>query len=234
MWKAICTSGYTTFIFDSFARHLAINTVNHLGRKAVRTIPFAQIREAQLQKSESDGVTGMKIFLLLEKRKILRFTHQEKVVLSSFSSEEYRTVTTLTAQKHHQELLLLIRTALGFSTQAITDELRRSPPIPTATELQREKARSIAAAKDGLKAAAKMMFSSKEAQQVKIEALRRKTREFPNDPKAWDEFALALAFQKNVSKDELVSAYRRAEKLYRDQGDIIQATTIAQALKRLG
>jgi hypothetical protein len=232
--KAIWTSGYTTFIFDRLEQQLAIHTVNLLGRKFVQRISFAKIQDARWQKHQDEGFS-VQVSLLLEPQKIWGFTHQQTIILSSFASiGSNKTVATLTAQKHHQELLLLVRTTLGFSTYEIVKELQRSLPIPTEEELEQQKAQAVLEATDALKEVAKMMFSSGQTKQAELEEWRQKTRNFPEDPKAWEQFALILAVQKKASKDEVVSAYRQAEALYRDRGDLDRAANIAQTLKRIG
>ncbi len=233
--KAVRESGYTTFIFDCIQKHFAIHTVNLLGRKSVRKIAFEQIRDTKFQEYESDGVS-IAICLLLEKRKILGFTQQEIITLSSFSSEEYKTVANLTALKHHKELLYLVRKTLGLSTHEI-DEWLRDFRIPTEVELQQEKTQAILKAKDTVRTFGKVtktIFSGEQAKQAELEVWRQKTRYLPEDPDVWEQFALLLALQKNVSRDEVVSAYRRAEALYRGRGDITNAMKITQTLKRMG
>ncbi len=232
IWKAIEDSGYKTFIFDRIQKQLMINTVTIIGRKVIRTIPFSQIQEAQWQESQHDGIS-ISVFLALSDWKILGLNQAQKIILSSFgvvSSE--KTIKTLTAQKHHKELLRSVREALGFSTQQIVDELRRTPEIPTEEELNRQKAEAVFEAKESLKQLAKTIFASQEKKAESLEVLRSKTRNFPDDPQAWEDFAMLLALQKRAVKDEVIQAYRRAETLYFERGEITKAATIAQMIKK--
>jgi hypothetical protein len=232
IWKAIADSGYKTFIFDRTQKQLFINTVTVIGRKVVKVIPFSQIKDAQWQESQHQGIS-ISTFLILDDFKMLGLTQPQKIILSCFSSvTSEKTVKTLTAKKHHQELLLSVRDALGFSTQQIANELRQSSEIPTEEELNRQKAQAVAAAGDALKQLAKSVFASKAEKSENFEVLRAKTISFPEDPKGWEKFAIALSLQKGASKDEVSKAYRKAEALYFEQGEIIKAATISQTLKK--
>ncbi len=115
-WKAITDSGYKTFTFDLIQRQLVINTVTIIGKKVLTTIPFSQIRDAQWDERDHEGIS-MSVFLRLDDWKILGLTHPHQIILSSFGvNSSAKTVKTLTITKHHQELLLAVRNALGFST----------------------------------------------------------------------------------------------------------------------
>ena len=63
-----------------------------------------------------------------------------------------------------------------------------------------------------------------------LELLRFKIREFPEDPQLWAQFALELAHRPDVSKDDVMNAYRQAEALYLDRDDNINAAIIAKTL----
>jgi hypothetical protein len=233
IWKAIGDSGYKTFIFDRTQKQLVINTATIIGRKIVKTIPFSQIQDAQWQELQHDGIS-ISVFLVLEDWSILGLTYPHKIVLSSFASvTSAKTVKTLTARKHHQELLFSVRNALEFSTQQISDELRRSLAIPTAEELDRQQAQAAVDVQESLKQLTKMMFANKETKSENLEVLRSKTRSSPEDPQVWEQFALALSLQKNGSKDEVINAYRQAEALYFDQRDTIKAAIIAETLNKI-
>ena len=65
---------------------------------------------------------------------------------------------------------------------------------------------------------------------AQLEALRLKIREFPEDPQLWEQFALELADRADVSKDDVMNAYRQAEALYLDRDDNINAAIIAKTL----
>ncbi|PZO41668.1 MAG: hypothetical protein DCF19_08890 [Pseudanabaena frigida] len=228
--KAAWVSGYTTFTFDRLQRQFVIHTMNVFGRKSVRMIPFERIQEVKLQEYEGDGIT-MTLSLLLDKQKILGFSQQETITLSRFSSEHYKTVANLTALKHHQELLRSIREILGLSTHDI-DKWLKEFRIPTESEIQQQKAEAISEVKDMLKTVGKMIFSSDQTRQEELAIWREKIRESPEDPKAWEQFAMLSALQKNSSEEEFVNAYRRAEGLYRDRGDVENAQRIAKTLQR--
>jgi hypothetical protein len=175
------------------------------------------------------------VFLTLDDWEFLGLTYPRKISLSSFgfvSSE--KTVKTLTASKHHQELLLSVRTILGFSTYDIAAQLRRNPVIPTELELERQKAQAVADATASLKNIVKLTFSSQASKSAELESLRTKTLTQREDPQVWEQFALVLSLQKNAPKAEIVSAYRRAESLYLDLDDIASATAISELLKRMG
>ena len=64
-----------------------------------------------------------------------------------------------------------------------------------------------------------------------LAALRSKIREFPEDPQLWEQFALELAHRADVSKDDVMNAYRQAEALYLDRDDRINADIIAKTLR---
>jgi hypothetical protein len=229
-WKAVCDSGYKTFIFERVQKQLVINIANVLGGKSVKIIPFKQIEDAEFQERDDEGMS-VEVFLTLKERKIGRSVKKEKIILSSFSSEEYRTVTNLTLRKEHQELLLLVRTALEFSTDAIKYKLRQNPPIPTEAELSQEKERDRLAAQEHIKELTKAIFAGKQEKQDRLETLREKTLQFPEDPQIWQDFALQLAMQRNPPKAEIINAYRQAEALYLDREDMEGAMAMARAIE---
>jgi hypothetical protein len=232
-WKAIEDSGYKTFSFDRVQKQLVINTATIIGRKVVKTIPFAQIHDAQWHERQHKGIS-MSVFLVLAERRILGVTHPNKIILSSFGSlTSARTVKILTANKHHQELLFLVRDALGLSTQEIADRLERMPSIPTEEELQQQQSQAIADARASLKKIAKLTFASQESKSADLELLRSQVRNYPEDPQNWEQLAQVLSLQKNPSKDEVIDAYRKAELLYLDRGNAIAAAVTAQTLKKL-
>jgi hypothetical protein len=180
-WKAICDCGYKTFIFDRVQQQLVINIANVIGGKSVRIIPFEQIEDAEFQERDDDGMS-VAVFLTLKEQKNGRSVRKETITLSKFSSEEYRTVSNLTLREEHQELLFLVRTALGFSTEAILFKLRQNPPIPTESELKQEKEQARLAAQEHLKTLTKAIFAGKQEKQDRLETLREQTMKFPEDP----------------------------------------------------
>lgn len=233
IWKAIEDSGYKTFIFDRIQKQLVIHTATIIGRKVVKTIPFSQIRDVQWHERQHEGIS-MSVFLVLDDREFLGITHPNNIVLSSFCSvTSAKTVKILTASKHHQELLLLVRNILGFSTQEISDQLRRSPIIPTEAELARQQAQAISDAQASLMKIAKLTFASKETKLEEIELLRSKTLTHPDDPQVWEQFALLLSFQKDSPKDEVIRAYRRAQTIYLDRENVESAAAVTRILKTL-
>ena len=233
IWKAIEDSGYKTFTFDRIQKQLVINTATIIGRKVVKTIPFSQIRDAQWHERQHEGIS-MSVFLVLDDREILGMTHPNNIVLSSFGSvTTARTVKILTAKKHHQKLLLAVRDVLSFSTQEISEQLRRSPAISTAEELERQQEKAIADAQESLTKIAKLTFASKESKSTELESLRSKTLTHSDDPQVWEKFALLLSLQKNSSKDEVISAYRKAEALYLDLENVESAAPITKTLQIL-
>jgi hypothetical protein len=232
-WKAIADSGYKTFVFDRIQKQLTINTATIIGRKVVTIIPFGQIRDAQLSERQYDRIS-ISVFLVLDDWEFLGLTHPNTINLSSFGSvTTVKTVETLTASKHHQELLLAVRNILGFSTYEISAQLQHSRAIPTEAELEQQQAYEIEAAKESLKKIAKLTFASKESRSAELESLRTKTLTHREDPQVWEEFALVLSLQKNAPKTEVVNAYRRAESLYLDRQDIESATAISEILNRI-
>jgi hypothetical protein len=234
IWKAIEDSGYKTFTFDRLQKQLVINTATIIGRKVVKTIPFNQIRDAQFLEERHDGIS-MRVWLILDDWEILGLTHPNTIVLSAFATiTNIETVQTLTASKHHQELLLLVRSTLGFSTQEIEAQVRRIPAIPTAAELKQQQNQAIADAVDSLQKIARLTFTSPAAKLTELASLRTKTLTDPDNPQAWEQFALALSIQKNPPKSEIISAYQRAEALYLAQGNIVNADAITHTLKLLG
>jgi hypothetical protein len=234
IWQAIEDSGYKTFIFDRLQKKLVINTATIIGRKVVKTIPFDQIRDAQFLEERQDGIS-MRVWLILDDWEILGLTHPNTIVLSAFATvHNIKTVQTLTASKHHQELLLLVRSTLGFSTQELEAQVRRIPAIPTTAELETQKSQAIADAVDSLQKIAKLTFTSPTAKLTELASLRTKTLTDPSNPQVWEQFALALSIQKNPPKAEIISAYRRAEALYLAQENIVNADAIAHTLKLLG
>jgi hypothetical protein len=234
IWKAIADSGYKIILFDRVQKQLIINTATIIGRKVVTTIPFNQIRDARLEERDDDGIS-IGVFLTLDDWEMMGMTHPHHINLSSFGCvNSAKTVKTLTAIKHHQELLLSVRNILGFSTYDISAQLQRSPAIPTELELAQQQAQSFADATASLKQIVKLTFSSQSSKSAELESLRTKTLTHREDPQVWEQFALVLSLQKNASKAEIVSAYRRAESLYLDRNDIASATAISELLKRMG
>jgi hypothetical protein len=229
-WKAVCDSGYKTFIFDRIQQQLVINIANVAGGQTFSIIPFDLIEDAHCQECNNDGMS-VDVFLILKEHNLPGSVPKGKIVLSSFSSEEYKTVANLTLREEHQELLLLVRTALGFSTDEILDKLRSNPSIPTEVELQQEKAQAISAAKESIATLTKTIFSTKQEKQSQLEVLREKTCHFPEDPQIWEDFALLLAMQQNPAKTEIIYAYRQAESLYLDREDTESAMAIAKIIK---
>jgi hypothetical protein len=232
--KAIADSGYKIILFDRTQKQLIISTATIIGRKVVTTIPFAQIRDAQLDERDHEGIS-ISIFLTLDDWEFWGLTHPNTITLSSFGCvSSAKTVKTLTSTKHHQELLLSVRNILGLSTYDILAQLRRSPAIPTELELERQKAQAVADATASLKQIVKLTFSSQASKSAELESLRTKTLTQREDPQVWEQFALVLSLQKNAPKTEIVSAYRRAEELYLDRDDIASAKVISDLLKRMG
>jgi hypothetical protein len=233
IWKAIEDSGYKTFTFDRIQQQLVINTTTIIGRKVVKIIPFSRIRDAQWDERNDDGLS-MSVWLILDEQNFLGLTLPNKIILSSFATvSSATTVKTLTASKHHQELLFSVRNALGFSTHEISVQLQRIPAIPAAAELASQQAKAVSDAQASLMKIAKLTFAGKETKLEEIESLRSKTLIHPEDPQAWEQLALILSMQKNPPTDEIINTYRRAEALYLDRGDAIAATAITQTLKKL-
>lgn len=233
-WKAIADSGYKTFVFDRIQKQLIINTATIIGRKVVTIVPFSQIRGVQLDERNREHIS-ISVFLTLDDWEILGLTHPNTILLSSFGCvTSAKTVKTLTATRHHQELLLAVRNILGFSTYDLAAQLERSLAIPSEAELSRQQAQAVANAAASLKKIAKLTFSSQSSKSAELELLRTKTLTHRADPQVWEEFALVLSLQKNASKAEVVSAYQRAEALYLDRDDITSATAISELLKRIG
>jgi hypothetical protein len=231
IWQAIADSGYKTFIFDRLRRELVINTATIIGRKVTKIIPFDQIRDAQFHEDQHDGMS-MQVLLVLDDWQILGMSHPHKIVLSAFANVSSAiTVQTLTASKHHQELLLAVRSAIGLSTHEIAAQVQRIPAIPTAAELKQQQDQAFDDATASLKKIAKLTFASKSTKLANLESLRSQTRLEPDNPNVWEELAIALSLQPDPPTDQIVNAYRRAEALYLDQGDGIKAATIAQVLK---
>jgi hypothetical protein len=232
--KAIADSGYKTFVFDRVQKQLIVSTATVIGRKVVTIVPFCQIRGAQLDERDHEGIS-ISVFLTLDDWEFWGLTHPNTIGLSSFGCvTSAKTVKTLTATKHHQELLLSVRNILGLSTYDISAQLRRSPAIPTELELEQQKAQAVADATASLKQIVKLTFSSQASKSAELESLRTKTLTQREDPQVWEQFALVLSLQKNAPKAEIVSAYRRAESLYLDRDDIARATAISELLKRMG
>jgi hypothetical protein len=229
-WKAMCDVGYKTFIFDRIQQQLVINIANIVGGNSARIIPFDRIEDAEFQERDDDGMS-VDVFLTLKERKIGRSVRKERIILSKFSSEEYRTVTNLTLREDHQELLLLVRTALGFSTNAILFKLKQNPPIPTEAELKQEKEQARLAAQKQIETLTKAIFAGKQEKQDRLEKLREQTMKFPEDPQIWQDFALQLAMQRNPPKAEIIDAYRQAEALYLDREDTEAARAMAQTIE---
>jgi hypothetical protein len=234
IWQAIIDSGYKTFIFDRLQQELVINTATIIGQKVTKIIPFNQIRDAQFYEQQNDGIS-MSVYVGLDDWNMFGLTHPNKIVLSSFATvANEKTVKTLTAHKHHLELLLAVRSALRFSTQEIESQVRRLPPIPTAAELESQKAQAIADAAKSLKQIAKLTFASKASKSAELESLRAQTITDREDPQVWEQFALALSVQNHTPKAEIIRAYQQAEALYLAQGNIPNADTIAHTLRLLG
>jgi hypothetical protein len=229
-WDILSYNGYMTFIFDRVQQQLLINIANVFARNSVQIIPFDRIADAQFDGRDDDGMS-VEVFLTLKAHEDNKAAKPEKIVLSRFSSEEYRTVANLTWREEHQELLLLVRTALGFSTKAILYKLQQNPPIPTEAELQAEKAQAILAAKDTLKTLTQTIFASTQDKQDRLGTLRSQTIQFPENPQIWQDFALQLAMQKNPPKAEILDAYRQAEALYLDRGDTERALAITRTIE---
>lgn len=74
------------------------------------------------------------------------------------------------------------------------------------------------------------IFSPQASNTEQLEVLRFKIREFPEDPQLWAQFALELAHRTDVSRDDVMNAYRQAEALYLDRDDNINAAIIAKTL----
>ncbi len=123
-WDILWYQGYRTLIFDRVQQQLVINIANIFGRNSAQIIPFDRIEDAQFDERNDDGMS-VEVFLTLKTHQDCKSAKPEKIVLSQFASEEYRTVANLTLREEHQELLLVVRTALGFSTKAILSKLQQ-------------------------------------------------------------------------------------------------------------
>jgi hypothetical protein len=233
IWQAIEDSGYKTFIFDRLQQELVINTATIIGRKVTKIIPFSQIRDAQFYEEQNDGIS-MQVFLVLDDWNILGLTYPNKIVLSAFANVNSAvTVQTLTASKHHQELLLIVRSALGLSSHEIAAKVQRIAAIPTEAELKQQQAQAITDAFKSLQQVAQLTFASQSTKSTNLASLRSQTRMESDNPQVWEELAIALSLQPDPPTDEIVNAYRRAEALYLDRGEVIQAATIAKTLKSI-
>ncbi|WP_309736848.1 hypothetical protein [Chamaesiphon sp. OTE_75_metabat_556] len=229
-WDILSYSGYMTFIFDRVQQQFVINIANIFGRNSVQIIPFDRIADVQLDERNHDGMS-VEVFLTLKAHQDDKSAKPQKIVLSRFSSEEYRTVANLTLREEHQELLLVVRTTLGFSTKAILDKLQQNLPIPTEEELQAEKAQAILAGQEKIKNLSGAIFASKQDKQDRLGTLRSQTIQFPEDPQIWQDFALQLAMQKNLPRAEIIDAYRHAEALYLDSGDTDRALAVTRTIE---
>lgn len=227
------TSGYKTFVFDRVQKQFVIYTVNLFGQKVVRKIDFGKIKKAQLEHNEGFEDISIKVFLVVDKSTNSGSSRQEEIILSQFSSNDTsRNIANLVALKHHKELLLSVNKSLSISTVELEKELSDFH-IPTNEQLEKEKEEALTNAKEQIKEFAKTIFSSSQKKHEKLEILRQRILKSPEDPCLWEQLALQLALQKNPQIHEVSHAYRKAENLYRDRGDLAKADEISRISKRL-
>ncbi|PSB50146.1 hypothetical protein [Chamaesiphon polymorphus] len=233
-WRMVWESGYTTFIFDRLQQQLIINTANLVGGKLVQIVPFDRIEDAQFEEYIDDGVMHINIFLLIPKKPPKIATdRQHRFNLSSMNTDDYPSVDSITTKQEHQRLLLQVRSILGLSIEAISQQISQHRTIPTEAEIQQEKERASVAARESLVELTKTIFSSKQQKQERLKVLRELTLQSPEDPKIWEELGLLLAMQKNPSISEIIAAYRQAEALYLDREDTENAIKIAKIIHNL-
>ena len=117
-----------------------------------------------------------------------------------------------------------MRLCLGLPPGKRLEEVR----IPTEAELQA----STAASRERLKQLMGMVFSGRKGRQKRIKDLREQVSHDSNNAKAWDQLGVALSFQRDEIS-EVQNAYRRAEMLYRKEGELDRADELAALLKKL-
>ncbi len=220
-YHLIHEQGYTTFVFDRTQQQFIINIVNVLGRKVTKIISFDRIEDV-LFEEEKDEYISITINLLLKEP-------TEKFRLTGYSSETYQTVENLKLRAEHEELILQVRTAVGFSNQHLLAKFQKTRSLPTQSELEQARL----AAPGNLMVFAKSIFASEQTKQDRLAELRSQTQQSPNDPALWEELALQLSLQKKPSPDEIIRAYRHAQILYLDREDINKADEIDNRIELL-
>lgn len=216
VWACLLFSAcYQTLTFDRAQQQLIWKTTNLVGKSRVRRILFANIQAVDLTEQDSEMDDSASLSLVLTNKRKLQLSHSPSI------RDQIDWTTTL---KNHQELAEKMRLCLGLPPGKRLEEVR----IPTEAELQA----STAASRERLKQLMGMVFSGRKGRQKRIKDLREQVSHDSNNAKAWDQLGVALSFQRDEIS-EVQNAYRRAEMLYRKEGELDRADELAALLKKL-
>lgn len=210
---------YQTLTFDRAQQQLIWKTTNLVGKSRVRRILFTNIQAVDLTEQDSEMDDSASLFLVL--------TNKRKLHLSRSPSIRNQ-IDWTTTLKNHRELAEKIRLCLGLPPDLTLGKRSEEVRIPTEAELQE----STAASRERLKQLIGMGFSGQKGRQKRIKDLREQVAHDSDNPKAWDQLGVALSFQRDEIS-EVQNAYRRAEMLYRKQGELDRADELAALLKKL-
>lgn len=220
VWAGLLfTACYQTFTFDRAQQQLIWKKTNLAGKSRVRRILFSDIQAVDLTEQDSEMDDSASPSLILTNKRKLQLSHSPSI------RDQIDWTTTL---KNHRELAEKIRLCLGLPPDLTPGKRSEEVRIPTEAELQK----STAASKERLKQLTGMVFSGRKGRQERIKALREQVAHNPNNARAWDRLGIALSFQRD-DISEAQNAYRRAEMLYRKQGELNRADELAALLKKL-
>jgi hypothetical protein len=212
---------WVTWTLDRDSCQFIRTTHRCLLGKSKRSFSFDQIREVkvdQYESADSEGVVCAYLCIVLTSGKEIKLSQ------SKFSYDKREKAIAL---KYHREIAEKMRHYLGLSTPP--QERAEDVYVPSIAEIQQEKAAAWAMLKDLFSA----VFSKPEMKQAKINELRQQIAQDPHEAKKWEQLGLFLVQQK-ATLQEGFNAYRRAEQLYRDCGEIEKADEIKTLLRRYG
>ncbi len=129
------------------------------------------------------------------------------------------------ALKHHREVAEKMRASIGLETDI--GDRAEDVSVPTEEEIREEWSAiwtTVSSIFNGT-------FAGKPNLQTRIELVRHRIAQNLDNAEDWEQLAWLLVRQKETLQEGL-TAYRRAEKLYRDGGRTTKAELIASILRQ--
>jgi tetratricopeptide (TPR) repeat protein len=214
---------FTVWILERTNNHLVQIKTNLLGKKQKRKFDFSDIKAIKVEDeydSDFPNSQCIELYLVLQSGK--------EITLSQSSYESNRRKRAI-ALKYHREIAEKMRSCIGFNNEAIpNNERAEAVYIPSEEEINQE----LAVGRKLARQVFTTLFSSKTKKEKIIQELRFQVNQKPTNPFAWENLAMMLDLQQD-RRLECIEAYRRAETLYSQQGDIGKVRQIKAIIKRL-
>jgi hypothetical protein len=206
------------WVFDSPTRQLKQTAHRLFWGRSTRSFPFDSIREIVVDKdqdSDNEHRICAYIYIVLTSGKAIKLSQS-----GYFTDMREKAI----ALKHHQEIARKMRERVGLKSAILDDDIY----IPSEREVTEKREETLRSTKELFSS----IFSTKSEKALKIRNLKLITTQKPHDAQSWEELAM-LYIQDKDSIQDGIRAYRQAELLYRDQGNIDKADLIRSMLKRM-